>query len=166
MLLLAYVQSLKAAPEPGETYIMLVHTAATVHCVDSGLVLIKGSHLLLHLQPQLSSLFLREPLQRCTSAMMSVIVPSQGGPLIRFCMHWTTFDGNPKMASCTRLATEFRVSTHHIVRLQRCWRRVREARRVPLLLAFCMGSHPRLGAQAPMQVLPPELLAQLKSVWA
>jgi hypothetical protein len=145
---------------------MLVHTHATTHCVDSGLVLLKGSHVLLHLQPQLSELFLREPLRYCTGAVVSVIVPTQGAPLIRFSMHWTSLDGDPKMTSCTRLATEFRVSTHLIVRLQRYWRRVREARRAPLLLAFCMGAHPRLGAQAPMHVLPQELLAQLKAVWA
>ena len=45
------------------------------------------------------------------------------------------------------LVSEMRVSTHIIVRLQRRWRRIQEWRK-QRLIAFCMGTHRRLGSSS------------------
>ena len=137
---------------------MLVHTCATTHCMQSGLILIKQRHILLHVYPMIRDAYFADAVAHCTKADTVITHTSVGVPLISLKMRWKRDDDAEEHSiSYVGPATQHRISTHLIVRLQRRWRYALECCRVRKL-AFCMGGHPRLGAMSPVQLLPMEAL--------
>ena len=145
---------------------VVVHSAHTAWCTESGLILLKGQkHILLRVHPALHEELVREILTRCTRIHVTL---SEGSLLLlRVALEWVNSDGAPEHMTIRGLARTLCAPTHLLVRLQRTWRRKRaeraeraERRRG----AFAMGMHARLGGASLLHALNDDVLAIILGV--